>query len=243
MEASLIEAILDVEDHHWWFQGRRKIVARVLESGIGACRGRVLEIGCGSGANFKVLEKFGGISAIELDGASREAANHRKITKVIDGYLPDGIDMPDNAFELVALLDVLEHIEDDEGALARINRLLKPGGHTIITVPAFQFIWSHHDDLNHHFRRYTRKGLVQKVSAAGMQVCYSTYANCLLFPFVLAGRLVSRCLPPPKNVKIKSPPSAFNSILEGIFGGERHLMPALHFPFGSSVLVLAKKDD
>jgi SAM-dependent methyltransferase len=243
MEASLIEAILDVEDHHWWFQGRRKIVARVLESAIGGCRGHVLEIGCGSGANFKVLEKFGKISAIELDEASREAANHRKITKVIDGYLPDGIDMPDNAFELVALLDVLEHIEDDEGALARINRLLKPEGHTIITVPAFQFIWSHHDDLNHHFRRYTRKGLVQKVRAAGLQVCYSTYANCLLFPFVLAGRLVSRCLPPPKDVEIKSPPSALNSILEGVFGGERHLMPALSFPFGSSVLVLAKKDD
>ena len=112
MDASLIEAILDVEDHHWWFQGRRKIVARVLESRIGEGRGRVLEIGCGSGANFKVLEEFGEISAIELDEASREAANHRKITKVIDGYLPDGIDMPDNAFELLALLDVLMLLVD-----------------------------------------------------------------------------------------------------------------------------------
>jgi 16S rRNA A1518/A1519 N6-dimethyltransferase RsmA/KsgA/DIM1 with predicted DNA glycosylase/AP lyase activity len=83
MDASLIEAILDVEDHHRWFRGRRKIVARVRGSRIGDCRGRVLEIGCGSGANFKILEEFGEMSAIELDHASREAANHREITKVI----------------------------------------------------------------------------------------------------------------------------------------------------------------
>lgn len=207
MDASLIEAILDVEDHHWWFRGRRKIVARVLRSRIGDCRGRVLEVGCGSGANFKVLEEFGEISAIELDDASREAANHREITKVIDGHLPDGIDMPDEEFELLALLDVLEHVEDDESALSRINRLLKPGGHTIITVPAFQFIWSHHDDLNHHFRRYTRKGLVQKVQAAGLTVCYSTYANCLLFPLVLVGRLLSRCLPSTEGCGDQDPSS------------------------------------
>lgn len=241
MEATLIESILKVEDRHWWFQGRRRIVLHVLQHFIQNRKGKVLEIGCGSGANFEVLSQFGELYAVEMDETSRNAANQRNTIQVQNGYLPDGINLPESSFDLVALLDVLEHIKEDKTALGAIARLLNPGGCLIVTVPAFQFLWSHHDKLNHHFRRYTKRCLDSLLREAGLTVRYTTYANFFLFPLILAHRLLGNLLPIKKNSDIHVPPPLVNRILHAIFSQERYLMPTISYPLGSSVLALAQK--
>ena len=241
MEATLIESILKVEDRHWWFQGRRRIVLHVLQRFIENKKGQVLEIGCGSGANFEVLSQFGELYAVEMDETSRNAANQRNSTQVHNGHLPDGINLSESSFDLVALLDVLEHIKEDKTALVAVSKLLNPGGCLIVTVPAFQFLWSHHDELNHHFRRYTKGCLNSLLREAGLTLLYTTYANFFLFPLMLAHRLLGNLLPRKKNANIHVPPPPVNRVLQAIFSRERHLMPTISYPFGSSVLALAQK--
>ena len=243
MKESLIRSILEVEDQHWWFRGRRNVVSHVLEKFIPKPCGEVLEIGCGSGANFSVLEPFGNLHAVEMDKVSRDAANKRGQTQVEDGYLPDGMPIDGDGFDLVAMLDVLEHIEKDKEAMVAVKGFLASGGHTIVTVPAFQALWSHHDDLNFHFRRYSMKSFVGVLNAAGLDVLYCTYTFFTLFPMFATVRLLEKIKPNAsrRSEKIHVPPVIVNDILGSLVSLEGSFMPMFRFPFGSSLLAVARK--
>ena len=149
-----------IEGRHWWFVARRAIIdtliRRTIKPRFGA---RVLEAGCGTGGNLALLSRFGRLSAFEFDAEARGLANAKQICRVVPGALPDGLDAADAPYDLVALMDVLEHIDDDVRSLRALGALLSDDGSILLTVPAVPLLWSHHDVLHHHKRRYSRRSL------------------------------------------------------------------------------------
>lgn len=241
MEQQFYQEYAIAETEHWWFVARRQIIAKALDSLHLNPDSDILEVGCGPGGNLELLSRYGNVSALESDVGTREIANSRKIVQVEQGALPDNIPFGDNCFDLIAMFDVLEHIDDDAGALDVLHKRLRPDGILLLTVPAYNFLWSHHDVVNQHKRRYTRKRLIKLAQDAGYQVAYSTYFNTLLFPLVLAVRLLEKLLHTSAGNEVEMPPKPLNVLLKHIFASERILLPHLSLPFGVSIMVIARK--
>ena len=156
MDRIIFDRMAALDQTHWWFVARRRILARVIARRIKPSKdARILEIGCGTGHNFPMLGAFGTVDALEVDDDARSIAEARLGQAVSAARLPALEGIEDGAYDLIALLDVLEHIEGDEAALRSIRTKLKPGGRILITVPANPWMWSAHDKVHHHFRRYT----------------------------------------------------------------------------------------
>lgn len=229
------------EDVHWWFVARRLILRKVLDRFY--CKrgsGKVLELGCGSGGNLQMLKDCGSLCAIELDDNARNWANARNLCHVEKGTLP--YDIPfSGKFDLICMLDVLEHIDDDLGTLQVVRDKLNENGILIVTVPAYQFLWSSHDVVNNHKRRYRRKQLIDIFRVAGLKVKYASYFNTILFPLVAACRLLNNLVGKQECSDIKLPSPHTNKILTWFFSSERFFLPHISFPFGVSILLVASK--
>jgi SAM-dependent methyltransferase len=186
----------ELDDRHWWFAARRRIVLQVLDAALRragpAGKPRILDIGCGGGGTLRELALRGEAFGLDPEPSAVEAAMRRARCEVRLGRLPDEIPYELGSFDAVTLLDVLEHIEDDVRALGTIERLLRPGGLLLCTVPAYRFLWSQHDDVNEHRRRYTRPELRIRLEAAGLRVRKLSYCNTFLFPPIAAARLLWR---------------------------------------------------
>jgi len=176
-----------VEDRHWWYRGRRRVLDVVLRDLAIAPGSRLLDAGCGSGRNMLELRHHGAVTGIELSSASVQAARERQAGEVIEGSV---LDMPfaEGSFELAVSLDVIEHLEDDVGALRELRRVVAPGGRLLVTVPAYQWLWSRHDVVNHHYRRYSRATLVGAAERAGWRCERTTHFNSLLLPLAIGMR-------------------------------------------------------
>ena len=153
MEAELYRQMRDLEDRHWWFMGRRVIVASLLRRSGLAKNARMLDLGCGTGGNLAMLSEFGQVVGAELDEHAAQLASDRGLAPIVRGKLPHGLPLDAGVFQCVTLLDVLEHIEDDRATLEAVHRVLAPAGQLLITVPAFPFLWGEHDVAHHHQRR------------------------------------------------------------------------------------------
>lgn len=225
---------------HWWYRARREILADYVERYAGLKPGsRILEIGCGTGHNLPMLGAFGEVDAIEIDPAARAIASQRLGKPVGASPLPGLPDVPRGHYDLVAVLDVVEHIEDDVAALAAMKSCLKPGGKILIAVPAHQWMWSAHDEVNHHQRRYSKKTLAAAITAAGLRPRKLGYFNSLLFPLAAAARVAGRITG--RDDSDDSPPAApVNALFERVFGWERHLVGRVPMPIGVSILTLAE---
>jgi SAM-dependent methyltransferase len=202
---------------------------------------RILDAGCGTGGNLSMLRSFGEVDAIEMDDRAREIAIAKGIARVVPGQLPDDLPFHENRFDLVVLLDVLEHVMEDEAALISLRRLLKPSGYLLVTVPAFPFLWSRHDEAHHHHRRYRMEELRGKVEKTGMEIVYASYFNTLLFPLIAAVRLFGRLLKGQGRDDLALPNPWVNRMLYAFFSSERVLLGKLALPFGVSALVVARK--
>ncbi|WP_267387827.1 class I SAM-dependent methyltransferase [Sphingomonas sp. GC_Shp_3] len=224
---------------HWWYRARRDILADYLtREGQLPAQARILEIGCGTGHNLPMLAKFGMVEAIEIDPAAREIASQRLGRPVGSAPLPALTGVERGAYDLIAVLDVVEHIEDDVAALKAMAECLKPGGKILITVPAHQWMWSAHDTVNHHHRRYSKATLEKAIAAAGLKSRKLGYFNSLLFPLAAASRIAGR-LRGKDDSDDSPPPKLVNAVFETIFRWERHLVGRVPLTPGVSIVTLA----
>jgi SAM-dependent methyltransferase len=191
MDRVEVRAMLDHEDRHWWYRGRRRIVLDELARVPSARGGRALDAGCGSGRLLDDLARLAAVSGLELSEESVAVARARGHADVVAGAV-EALPWPDETFELVTCLDVIEHTPDDRVTLRELRRVLRPGGHLLVTVPAYQALWSRHDVVNRHYRRYNRRMLRAAAGEAGLTVERMTSFNALLLPPAAAVRLLQR---------------------------------------------------
>lgn len=242
MNPEVFAQMADVERDHWWFVARRQVIETLLRNMNLGEDADLLEIGCGTGGNLELLARFGNLHAMELDPTARELANRRGVCEVVPGSLPDATPFAERKFDLILMLDVLEHIEDDIGALAAARNLLKPSGHLLLTVPAYQWLWSDHDVVHHHHRRYNSGTLRRCVEHAGLSHASLGYFNTFLFPPIACVRLMQKALNRTSHAALSIPSKRLNALLEGIFAMERHLISRISFPFGTSLFAILECD-
>lgn len=242
MDPQIYEDLAGQEKAHWWFVSRRAIAASLFKKIKLPDNARILDAGCGSGGNLPLLAKFGEVFAFEMNDSARAHAASRSIGHVEAGKLPDAIPFGDTMFDLITLFDVLEHVEDDQAALRTLASRLKLGGTLYINVPAFQWLFGPMDRFHHHFRRYSRAEILDKVEATGLEIRLVNYWNCLLFPVAVAVRLMERFRKPRESsIGVKTPGIVLNNLLAGIVSGERFFIPHIRLPFGLSLIVIAQK--
>ena len=227
---------------HWWWRARQRAVLATIRRHHAAdpAHDRVLDVGCGDGLLFDGLAAFGTVCGVEPDPATLDPAGpHRAAIHV--GRLGDA-SAPPGPFALVTALDVLEHVDDDAGLAAQIFARLEPGGTFVATVPAFRTLWTAHDDLNRHVRRYTRASLRRTLAAVGFAVERPRY----LFHWVAAAKLGVRAREAAFGAKPETPtvpPRLVNAALDRASGWELRGGRGLGLPFGSSVIAVARKPD
>ena len=239
MERSVYREMAELDQRHWWYRARRAVLADLIRREVSPPRdARILEIGCGTGHNLEMLGGFGQLDAIELDDESRAIAEKRLGRGIMSARLPELAGIPDRHYDLIAALDVIEHIDADRAAVAAIAAKLKPGGRFVMTVPAHPWMWSAHDTVNHHKRRYSKRGLRQLIEGSPLQLQRIGYFNSLLFPLAVADRVASK-LRGKDDADVKLPSAPVNSALEAVFAAERHLVGRLPLPPGLSLFAVA----
>jgi SAM-dependent methyltransferase len=191
MDEREMKVMLDVDEHHWWYRGRRRIIRAELDKLPLPAGAQILDAGCGSGRTLQELADYGTVRGLELNPEAAEVARGRGVGEVVIGRLEE-LPWDDATFDLLTCLDVLEHTPDDRATLRELRRVTKPGGWLLLTVPAYPSLWSTHDEVNHHFRRYGRDTLSSAASDAGWQVRRLTSFNSLLLAPAAAVRLSQR---------------------------------------------------
>jgi SAM-dependent methyltransferase len=238
MERAVFDRMAEHDQVHWWYVARRRILADLIRREADLPRdARILEIGCGTGHNFEMLRKFGRLDALEVDAEARSLASTRLGRQVGDAPLPELTGVPDGSYDLIALLDVLEHVDGRPESLRSIAAKLAPGGKILVTVPAYQWMWSAHDLAHHHKLRYSRQGLRRDAEAAGLKVRKIGFFNSLLFPVAAAVRILGKIVGKTSSDD-NLPPRPLNAVFERIFRLERHLIGRVPLPAGVSLFAL-----
>jgi len=232
-----------MEDRHWYFWGKRRIILELLASHVAGRKGLVLEAGCGTGRMIGELARFGDVYAMDVFTEALQYCAGRGCANLLQGSVTQ-LPFKDGAFDLVTSLDVIEHVEDDQAALIELYRVLKPGGSLVVTVPAYMLLWSQHDIALHHKRRYTMAGLQVKLQRAGFTVTRISAFNFFVFPAVALLRVSRRLFGRRAEVADTNehPPSPVNNLMYGIMSLESMLVRYLRLPFGVSMICLARKE-
>src|ERR1039457_641580 len=191
MDQRLMKAMLEVDEHHWWYRGRRRIIRAELDRLPLAPGAVVLDAGCGSGGTLEEAARYGEGHGIELNPDAAPAGQSRRCGEVRVGRLEE-LPWEAGTFDLITCLDVIEHTPDDRVTLSELRRVTKPGGWMLVTVPAYQALWSLHDEANHHYRRYGRRTLREAAHAAGWTVIRMSSFNSLLLAPAAVVRLLQR---------------------------------------------------
>ncbi len=239
------DSVYDVFNHDqwWWSVGRRALVNKLWKRyGDLGNEPVVLDIGCGPGATLKELGKVGRSYGLDISGTALKYCRERGIDSVCMGEASN-LPYHDELFDLVISVDVLEHVEDDVGAIREMCRVTKPGGVIIFTVPAFQFLWSRRDEQCHHLRRYRLGEVKKKTAEAGLQILKATYINLpLLVPLFLlikGGHLLRRN-PSMKMDYVVVPPPV-NKVLGFVVRAEARWLSLADLPLGTSICCVALK--
>jgi len=239
MERVVYDQMAALDQRHWWYRARREVIAALIRRRVQPpADARLLEIGCGTGHNLEMLGQFGTVDALEVDETARALAEKRLGKTVFSAPLPDLVGIPERSYDVVAAFDVIEHIPDDVAGIRAIARLLKKGGKLVMTVPAHQWMWSAHDVVNHHQRRYSKAGLKRLVNGSPLKLEAIGYFNSLLFPVAVADRFASK-LRGKEDADLGLPPGPINQALERIFAAERGLVGRVPLPPGLSLFAVA----
>ena len=246
MDRDYFHKYYHLERTHWWFLVRAGIITDTIRSKIIINEPlNILNIGSATGRTSEILQQFGNVISVEYDQESVEFSKTILTTPVINGSIND-LPFPNEKFDLVCAFDVIEHVKDDENAIGEMNRVCKPSGSLFLTVPAFQSLWSAHDEINHHYRRYRKNQLLKLFSKNKGGVTKATYFNSILFIPIFILRKVQVIFLSKDILHRKSDfesiQSAFiNKISYFIFNLERWMIKKMSFPFGVSILLLWKK--
>lgn len=240
MDHNYYQHTASIQDKHWWYEARRRLLKTLLKNLNQKAPVELLEAGCGCGSNLKTLQEFGSVDGFELfSDAATYSQKQNADTTILTGSLPDNIPF-EKTYDIIGAFDVIEHIDDDIASLKSLGKHLKPQGHLIVTVPAYQWLWSQHDEINHHKRRYNKTSLKHAIEAAGLEIHKLSYYNCFLFPLALAFRGLEQVTKKQPSETISLPKSNLtNTLLMKIFESEKYLLPHINLPFGLSLIAIA----
>lgn len=236
------EAMYGLEDIYWWFVARRQLAVDVITREIGDRKGvRLLDVGCGTGSNLAEFSKIAEATGIDMSADALAFCRRRGVERVaLSGV--ERLPFADATFDVVTAMDMLEHTDDDLAALAELRRVLKPDGLLLVTVPAYGFLWSEHDEALQHRRRYTAHELRNKLTVRGFRIERSSYFITALFFPILVMRihqgLFKKSTHPQTSVKLL--PKWLNSALVGLLGAERTVFRRMNLPFGVTIVALAR---
>lgn len=243
MQTDFYAEHFELEDWHWWFTGRHRILMGVLDRHLppgGAEGRRLLDFGCGTGTMLRSLVRYGEAVGVDADAEAIRFCRRRGL-KDVQHLESDELPFDDDAFDVVTAFDVLEHIDDDARALREIRRVLRPGGTLLLSVPAYRFLWGPQDEIAHHKRRYTAGQVSRRAAAAGFAQRRVSYFNTFLSPVIAGVRLVRPYRPGSQDLKsdfTMTSPGLLNALLTRVFASETHLVERFDLPFGISILGL-----
>lgn len=242
MDKSLYRTFFNIQQRHWWFVTKKSIILDIIDrSHQPSHNSSALDIGCGAGLMLGALAVRGHTCGMDMSddaiGFSKEIFDGT----IKKGSLPDDVPYATDSFTLITALDVIEHVDDDVGALKALRSRLVDNGIAVITVPAYMFLWSAHDEVNQHKRRYTAKELTSKLKAAGFSIEKLSYFNTLLFPVVYVVRKLNNMLGRDGASDVEMPGDVANFILTKVFGLEKYLLRFMDLPFGVSILAVVRK--
>lgn len=233
MKSEAFKVLSEIEGS-WWDFGRQSAISQALKKVSINKKDNVLDLGAGYGSMYSYLSNWGKVDAFEPDKKALGIAINRGYSK---GYSSvDGLKELDNTYSLVGAFDVLEHVENDKELVKIVFKLLKPSGTFVVTVPAFQFLWSKHDVSHLHFRRYTMKQMVSLLESNGFELIYSRYWNVILFPLVAVMRIL--------NISGSSgigSRGVINNLFKFILNLEAWIVRFVPIPFGVSLVVSVRK--
>src|SRR2546427_2900786 len=251
VESSLYDEYVRIEDTHWWFRGRRKIITALLRPYLRP-PARIIDVGSGGGAVAQALQQFGHVTACDIDVRCAASVARRPGMSFAYGTA-EAIPFADGRFDLVTAFDVLEHLDDDVIALREMARVASPTGLIAVTVPAYGWMWGRQDEVSPHRRRYTGRSLRRAITAAGLNPRRLTAFNTILFPGIAALRLsrrLSRRLadrgqtPDPAGLTSDfsmTKPGPLNDLLAATFSAEAAALRVLDLPIGVSLLAIAQR--
>jgi len=243
MQSHHYPILYQVEERHWWYVGRRRIIQSLVEkicSTPDNSKPRILDVGCGTGANLKMLAGHGRAEGVDISQQAVDFCRERGLEAVKLGAAED-LPYENDSFDLVTALDVVEHLDDDVAGLREMRRVLRPDGRLLLFVPAFMFLWGVQDDVSNHRRRYTLPSLLRAVEAAGFVVEWSSYANISFFLPVLLVRSVMRWLGLRADTEYGINISLMNGPFSRLFAAERFVLKDGKLPFGVSAVCIARR--
>jgi SAM-dependent methyltransferase len=238
--------MFEIEDGYWWYRGLRDLLAALLKRYAPPRDALILDAGCGTGANLKLLQNYGHGVGIDISPEAIRFCRARGIPndRALIASVTD-LPFPANYFDLAVSFDVICNIPDDVGAFVQIARVLKPGGRFIVQLPAYQWLWSAHDVAVGHQRRYAGREVREKLTSAGLRVERILHTNTLLLPFVIIERLRRRrALNQTHAVESDLQtelPGFVNASLSALYRAEIFAAARLDIPFGLSVVAVAQK--
>jgi SAM-dependent methyltransferase len=249
MHPQIYEDIYNAELTHWWFCGRLHIVTSLLRRFAPKSRPlRVADVGCGMGASLEALGEFGWVAGLDYSATALGFSRQRGFLRLLAAALPS-LPFPDAEFDIVCALDVIEHIDDDAAAVRELWRVCKPGGLLVVTVPAYEWLWSEHDDINEHKRRYTRPLLRKRLTLPGSELVRLSYMNTLFAPPAMLFRLLRNLGGKKKSAAsdMKSDvfplPRPLNAIFKFLFSSENIWLRYAPLPFGISLICILRKHE
>ncbi len=236
-----LERLREIETWHFWFAGRRELIARLLRE-YAVAPGVALDLGCGTGAGLRKLERDGRrVLGLDLRPEGLAATRRQRPECWLVQADADSLPLGDATVDLITALDVLEHV-DDRAALAEIRRVLRPGGVAVLTVPALQWLWSYRDEDAGHRLRYGRRELQARLAAAQLRVVWLNYYQVFLLPLVALTRLLGRHGPALRDLEETRLP-LLNGLLRSISVLEAQLSQRLTWPAGSSLIAVCQRSD
>jgi SAM-dependent methyltransferase len=243
MEHQEYSTMFELENDYWWFVARRALVEEIVKSETSRCKSpKIFDVGCGTGANLAAFSQYGKSFGIDMATEAIKFCRSRGLTNLVISKV-ESLAYLSESFDVITALDVLEHIDDDIVAMKELYRVCKEGGTLLVTVPAYGFLWSEHDEALHHRRRYAAYELRNKLTLAGFEVERCTYfITFFFFPIllirVLQGIFKNSTHPKTSHIEL---PKVINQLLIVILAFEQWLLRFINLPFGVSIVCVARK--